>query len=192
VESITKELPTLEADVKTLETEVEAAKAAAATAMPTLTWMEKLSTGFELKGSDTGVEKQLIAFIKDEGKKVDKTTWFDFDRLAFTQGKADLDMTASKDQLSNLAEILKAYPAVKLKVGGYTDSVGDAAANQKLSAERAESVKKELVALGVDAGRLEAEGYGDKEPVAGCKNGKDETPECAAKNRRTSVRVTSK
>jgi len=51
---------------------------------------------------------------------VDDKTWFSCDRLTFETGKATLK-PESQEQLKNLAEILKAYPKVAIKVGGYTD-----------------------------------------------------------------------
>ena len=56
------------------------------------------------------------------------TTWFDFDRLLFDTGQATLQ-PASQDQLTDIADILKAYPQVKIRIGGYTDNTGDPAAN---------------------------------------------------------------
>ena len=146
----------------------------------------KLPSGVELNVPEFGVERKLIAFIEDAGKPVDKTTWFTFDRLEFETGSATLK-ASSTEQLKNVAEILKAYPKVALKIGGYTDNVGDPGANMKLSAKRAENTMAELVKLGIDAKRLEAEGYGDRHPVAD-----NSTEEGRQKNRRIDLRVTSK
>lgn len=55
-----------------------------------------------------------------------------------------------------MAEILKAFPPVELKIGGYTDNTGKVDANLKLSAARANNVMAEMVKLGVDAARLKA------------------------------------
>ena len=146
----------------------------------------KLPNGVELNLPEFGVEKKLIAFIEDKNKPVDKTTWFSFDRLDFETGSAALKPT-SAEQLKNIAEIMKAYPKVALKIGGYTDNTGKADANLKLSQKRAESTMQELVKLGVDTKRLEAQGYGEKYPVAD-----NSTEEGRAKNRRIDLRVTSK
>ena len=142
--------------------------------------------GISLKGvDDDGVEANLVTFIKSD-KAVDKTTWFDFDRLTFETGSATLK-PASQEQLKNVSEVLKAYPNVNVKLGGYTDNTGDANANLKLSNDRAQSVKSELVRMGVSESRLEAEGYGQEHPVAS-----NDTEEGRAQNRRISVRVTKK
>lgn len=146
----------------------------------------KLPDGVELNLPKLGVENRLIDFLSDAGKEVDKTTWFDFDRLLFDTGKATLQ-PASQEQLKNVAAILKAFPSVEMKIGGYTDNTGDAQANQALSDARAKAVAGELVKLGVAPGRLSAEGYGDQHPVAS-----NATEEGRQKNRRVSMRVTKK
>ena len=145
-----------------------------------------LSSGYVIKGNGNGVEDQLIGFV-ESSKPVDKETWFNFDRVTFQTGSAKLDASKSGDQLTNLSEVLKAYPAVRLKIGGYTDSTGNEEANQKLSQQRAEAVVADLVARGITADRLEAEGYGSQHPVAS-----NATEEGRAKNRRMALRVLAK
>ncbi len=147
---------------------------------------KKLPDGIELNIPEKGVENKLISFIEDKSKAVDKTTWFSFDRLEFETGKSVLK-PASQEQLKNIAAILKAYPNVNIKLGGYTDNTGNAKSNLKLSEARAKSTVAELVALGVGAARLEAEGYGDQHPIAD-----NATAEGRQKNRRIDVRVTKK
>ncbi|WP_396625884.1 DUF937 domain-containing protein [Luteitalea sp.] len=135
---------------------------------------------------ENGIESRLLAFITDAGKAVDTTTWFSFDRLEFETGSATLKPT-SNDQLDAIAAILKAYPNVNIKIGGYTDNTGDKAANQKLSQARAENTMKAIVERGIAATRLAAEGYGDQFPVAS-----NDTEDGRARNRRIDVRVTKK
>ncbi|MBK9289764.1 MAG: protein translocase subunit SecD [Flavobacteriales bacterium] len=142
-----------------------------------------LSTNVEITGAGNGVESSLVNFLVS-GAAVDKTTWFDFDRVTFQTGSATIDADRSNEQLNNLVEVLKAYPGVRLKIGGYTDNVGNEAANQKLSQQRAEAVVAELVKKGVAADRLEAEGYGSQHAVAS-----NDTEEGRAKNRRMALRV---
>lgn len=146
----------------------------------------KLSTGFELNAPDNGVESKLIMFVDDTSKMVDKTTWFTMDRLTFETGKSTL-MEVSNEQLNNIVEIMKAYPTLELKIGGYTDNTGDVAKNLSLSAARANSVMAGLVKIGVDSKRLKAEGFGDQFQVAS-----NDTEEGRAQNRRIDVRVSKK
>jgi OmpA-OmpF porin, OOP family len=133
-----------------------------------------------------GIESKLVSFIEDPSKIVDKETWFDFDRILFNTNAATLT-AESNEQISNIAVILKAFPNVQLKIGGYTDNVGKPESNLKLSAERATAVMNAIVGFGVDAARLSAEGYGEAHPVAD-----NATPEGQQKNRRVSARVTAK
>jgi OmpA-OmpF porin, OOP family len=147
---------------------------------------KKLSSGFEIKGASTGIENQLISFIEDGSKAVDKTTWFNFDNMLFDTGKSTIK-PESQVQVTNLVEILKAFPNVSLKVGGYTDNVGNEKSNMKLSADRAAAVVAALKAAGIDGKRLESEGYGSQHPVAS-----NDTEEGRTQNRRISARVTAK
>ncbi len=146
----------------------------------------KLPDGVELNIPQFGIENKLISFLNDSSKPVDTTTWFNFDRLLFDTGKATLQ-PSSQEQLNNIAAILKAYPNVHVKIGGYTDNTGDPAANVALSEARAKNVMDALVAAGIDPSRLEAKGYGDQYPV-----GDNATEEGRAANRRIALLVTQK
>ena len=160
--------------------------AASATALPAGYFTLKLPDGVELNVPQTGIENKLATFIADSSKTVDTTTWFDFDRLTFDTGKDTLQ-ASSQEQLNNVAAILKAYPNAHVKIGGYTDNTGGAAANLKLSDDRAKNVMAALVAGGIDSSRLEAKGYGEEHPVAS-----NATEEGRAQNRRISLLVTAK
>jgi outer membrane protein OmpA-like peptidoglycan-associated protein len=142
-----------------------------------------LPDGVRLNVPESGMESRLLAFLGNPALPVDDTTWFDFDRINFATGSATLTPD-SREQLSNLAAILNAYPSVRFKVGGYTDNTGDPAANMKLSTDRANSVRNDLMALGVSADRMTAEGYGDQHPIAD-----NSTEEGRARNRRISIRL---
>ncbi len=175
------EVPTIKVDsvVNTVATVADSAK--------NMVWgfMKKLGD-IDITGNADGIESKLISFIESD-KPVDKTTWFSFDRLTFETGSAKIDMTKSTEQLTNMVNILKAFPKVKLKIGGYTDNTGNEKVNMKLSQERAEAVMAYLIGAGIDKARLAAEGYGSQHPVAD-----NATEEGRAKNRRIDVRVTEK
>ena len=145
-----------------------------------------LSSGVTLNIPENGIENNLLKFIEDKDVVINKTTWFDFDRLTFETGKSTLK-PESEEQLKNIAEILKAYPNVAVKLGGYTDNVGKANDNLQLSGERALMVKAELIKLGITDARLESEGYGQENPIS-----TNDTEEGRAANRRISIRVTKK
>lgn len=165
---------------------VDATQRVAAPVIASLgTFVERrLPTGMSLNVPANGIESRLIAFIETPNQKVDKETWFSFDRLEFETDSAQLK-PSSQEQLRNIAEILRAHPNVNLKLGGYTDNVGDDAYNMRLSGDRATNTMNELVSLGVDRSRLAAEGYGENFPVAD-----NSTEEGRQRNRRIDVRVT--
>lgn len=145
----------------------------------------KLKDGKELLVGENSVENRLVRFIESDDP-VDKTTWFSLDRLFFETGKNTLK-PESQEQLQNIVNIMEAYPDINIKLGGYTDNTGSDETNNKLSQERAEVAMQELINLGADAARLEAEGYGPQHPIAS-----NDTPEGRAQNRRIDVRVTQK
>ncbi|MGB0838848.1 MAG: OmpA family protein [Chitinophagales bacterium] len=147
----------------------------------------KLANGVALNIPTKGVENQLVTFIEDKSKAIDKTTWFNFDRLTFAVGGSKLDIKKSKDQLENIAAIMKAYPNTKIKIGGYTDNTGSEEANIKISQARADAVMGALNISGVAKNRMEAEGYGPKHAIA-----PNDTKKNQAKNRRIAIRFTAK
>lgn len=148
--------------------------------------MVRLPSGIELNVPEFGVEKKLVDFIEDTARPLDETTWFTFDRLEFETGSSTLK-PSSAEQLKNIVEILKAYPATRLKIGGYTDNTGDPVSNLELSQRRAENTMQEMIRMGIDPVRLQAEGYGESYPVAD-----NATEEGRQKNRRIDLRVTAK
>ncbi len=170
-----------------LEKLAAAAKAAAAGGVA-LDWTKKLSTGYELKGTSAGIENMLVTYLDDAKMDIDKTKWFNFDRVTFASGSSKINMAKSKDQLTNMLEIMKAYPTAEIKIGGYTDNTGSLEGNMKISQKRADAVMAALTASGVVATRMTAEGFGPKHPVCEA----NDTAECKAKNRRISVNVRKK
>jgi outer membrane protein OmpA-like peptidoglycan-associated protein len=68
--------------------------------------------------------------------------------------------------LDNVAAVLSAHPEItSVRVEGHTDERGSAKYNRRLSQKRAESVVRFLVRRGIDANRLEAEGFGEDRPI---------------------------
>jgi outer membrane protein OmpA-like peptidoglycan-associated protein len=72
----------------------------------------------------------------------------------------------AREKLAKVSGILLAYPNLKLQVEGYTDNIGSDEYNQKLSEERADSVRDFLVKQSVPDNNITAQGYGKTHPVA--------------------------
>ena len=85
--------------------------------------------------------------------------------VLFDTGKYSLKPGA-REKLAKVAGILLAYPGLNIAVGGYTDNVGGDAMNQKLSENRADSVRDYLVQQGVAANSVTARGFGNSLAVA--------------------------
>lgn len=121
--------------------------------------------GVKLKAYQDGLESQIIAFIKSPEyptytEEQLKEKWINFDNVNFVFGKTDQLEGDSQLQIENLAQILKKYPESKIKIGAYTDNVGNAENNKELSQKRADFLKSSLEKLGVGSQVVSAEGYG--------------------------------
>ncbi|MFS8081995.1 MAG: OmpA family protein [Ginsengibacter sp.] len=125
----------------------------------------QLPNGKELDAFKGGIEDRLVTFLKSDWKSLSadslKNKWFDFDNLNFNTGNATIT-PESEPQLDNIAQILKAFPDAKIKIGGYTDVSGDANVNKKLSQARADAAKNALGKRGVGSQVISAEGYGSQ------------------------------
>lgn len=88
----------------------------------------------------------------------------------------------SESGIQILTAFLKRNPELKVELAGHTDNVGSENYNQKLSADRAETVRKALVANGIEENRLTSKGYGASKPVM-----PNDTEEHRAINRRTEM-----
>ena len=135
-------------------------------------------------------EAHLVKLIEDKSLTTPeqfKENWITLDRTYFKTGSDELT-EGSEQQLKNIVAILKAYPKVAIRLGGYTDNTGSAEGNLKLSERRANSVLNKLVALGANKAQLSAQGYGQEHPICEA----NDTDECKAKNRRIDIRLTAK
>ncbi|HEU0196119.1 MAG TPA: OmpA family protein [Nevskiaceae bacterium] len=101
----------------------------------------------------------------------------------FQFNKATLTLNA-QTILDQVAGALQARKDIDVEIDGYTDGIGSASYNLKLSQRRADSVKQFLVGRGVDAGRITTKGYGKAHPVAS-----NTTEAGRAKNRRVELKI---
>ena len=127
--------------------------------------------------ADLAFEKMEVTIMYEAPKN------YTLNDLKFETGKSTL-LTSSYTLLSDLVEIMKLKPDMRIEVSGHTDNEGDEASNLKLSKERAESVKNYLISKGIVGGRITTVGYGETRPVAD-----NSTSQGRAKNRRTEIRI---
>lgn len=104
--------------------------------------------------------------------------------ILFDTGKSDLKPVA-KENLNQMAAIMKKYPENVLTIKGYTDSTGSSSINSKLSNERAEAVKRQLVMAGMPVQVISSIGMGPEAPIADNK-----TAAGRSQNRRVEIEVT--
>lgn len=105
-----------------------------------------------------------------------------FNAAEFQKGKSDLSRDA-EFVLHDLAKLMNQYPELRLRIEGHTSAEGDANFNQKLSEARAQAAVTFLVEHeGIDANRLESEGFGSSK----LKNADDPM---APENRRTEFEI---
>jgi len=130
------------------------------------------------------LQKEINGRLLDEGRK---------NQCSFKSGSAELEAGCGPKASRLAAALIDAKRKLngagiqnfKFVVSGHTDSTGDAAANNKLSAERAAVMVKQLTAKGVPAAEIEPVGMGSAHPI----EKPDDTPAKRARNRRYEVQV---
>lgn len=106
-------------------------------------------------------------------------------KVFFDTGKATIQ-ERSFDVLDQVASVMIDNASIqKVLVEGHTDDVGDADDNMALSKERADSVADYLVEQGVSRARLEAEGFGQTQPLV-----PNSSPRQRSLNRRVEFKIT--
>ncbi|MDC6365250.1 MULTISPECIES: OmpA family protein [Flavobacteriaceae] len=103
--------------------------------------------------------------------------------ILFDTGKSSIK-AESTTVMVDIIQILNEYPNAKFTVEGHTDSVGRESTNQRLSDERANSVRDFLIDKGIAADRLTAVGYGESKPIA-----TNNTRAGRAQNRRVEINL---
>ena len=113
----------------------------------------------------------------------EKFSQLDFSNITFEKNSSALTAIA-QGTLDSAAKTLLENTSVAISIAGHTDSSGNPESNLKLSQQRATSVLNYLINAGVDASRIEANGFGDQFPIA-----PNETQAGRIKNRRIEIKV---
>jgi outer membrane protein OmpA-like peptidoglycan-associated protein len=85
-------------------------------------------------------------------------TFFEYDKSTLLPG--------AYSELQRISDVLNKYPQTIIEVGGHTDTRGSEEYNLRLSEQRAQAVKDELIRNGVMAQRINAVGYGESRPIS--------------------------
>lgn len=136
------------------------------------------------KTADTGVDPNYDA-SKQKAIKLTQTargTGITVDaRVLFDTGKAEVKIDGQV-AIDRIASLLKDKTTANVIIEGHTDSTGSPQLNQRLSEQRADSVRAGLVSRGVPLARLQTKGLGLSQPVA-----ENATEDGRAQNRRVEI-----
>ncbi|MCQ2250222.1 MAG: OmpA family protein [Bacteroidales bacterium] len=114
-------------------------------------------------------------------KMIDEEIPMVMNNLFFETAKWDL-LPASISELERVAKVIKPL-GLMIEISGHTDNVGDDDSNQKLSENRANSVKEFLIQQGCSENLLQTRGYGESKPIS-----TNDTPEGRQRNRRVEMK----
>jgi outer membrane protein OmpA-like peptidoglycan-associated protein len=103
--------------------------------------------------------------------------------VVFDTGKSTL-RPGAREKLAKISGVVLAYPDLRLAIEGNTDSVGGDAMNQRLSEQRADSVRDYLLHETIPAASMTSRGFGKTQPVA-----TNDTAEGRQQNRRVELVV---
>ncbi len=131
------------------------------------------------------IYKQMTPEQREMSKKIEDniSALLKVENITFATGSSKLTKKGKKT-VDKIANVLKAYPNVYIEIAGHTDNTGNADANLKLSQRRVDSVKAELMSLGIEEKRLTAVGYGQTRPKVA-----NDTKEHRRQNRRVEFHI---
>ncbi len=120
-------------------------------------------------GTELAVERERSAQLEQEkqelmAKPSERGLVVTLRDVMFDTGKAELKSGADR-QLDMIATFLSQHAERHVLIEGFTDSVGSESYNERLSERRADAVRSALLTRGVDASRIQIEGYGEQYPV---------------------------
>lgn len=118
-----------------------------------------------------------------EPKQTERGIVLTLDEVLFPFNSAELQ-PGNERTIARLANYLQSNPDLQILIEGHTDAVGSDQYNERLSEQRAESVRQALAQHGIESDRVRSAGLGEQFPVASNQN-----PEGRAQNRRVEVVV---
>lgn len=132
---------------------------------------------YEIPKTDKGKEQTKDIYLSPiVGGNTRLLIFFDFDKSKLQD--------ESIPELNRVIDFLKENTYVKIMLEGHTDDKGSTDYNEKLSSDRAKSVKEYLINNGIDSDRIQTIGFGLKKPLS-----KEKTEEARAQNRRVEMKI---
>ncbi|MGX7690128.1 OmpA family protein [Flectobacillus roseus] len=143
--------------------------------------------GFVGTSQNIDLSKISGKYLEIEGKDItvapiEAGTKITMNNIFFEFGKAALQ-SESTPELKRIADFIK-NNKINVEISGHTDNVGSDEVNNRLSQERADVVRNQLIAFGVTPERIIAKGYGKNRPKVA-----NDTPENQATNRRVEFEI---
>ncbi|MEY4729099.1 MAG: OmpA/MotB domain protein, partial [Pseudomonadota bacterium] len=118
--------------------------------------------GVKIDVALNSISNKLLAAITTPNATLNKP--FNLDKLIFNTDSADLG-SEGRQQLQEVAEVLKAFPTVQIKLNGHADNAGAPSTNKALSSNRAAEVQDALIKLGVAAERMTTASFSSTQPL---------------------------
>ena len=143
-----------------------------------------MAQNLDLRNTTNAIEVQKDIVAISFTDMINEKIAVPMNNLFFEKLKSNL-LAASLPELNRIAKILK-EKNIKVEISGHTDNVGSESMNQKLSEERANSVKNFLISQGVNPTLIQVIGFGFSKPKT-----TNETEEGKAENRRVEIRFIS-
>jgi outer membrane protein OmpA-like peptidoglycan-associated protein len=131
------------------------------------------------------MRKQMLAQLNQvlQTRETARGLIMNLSDVLFDFGKYTLK-PETREKLAKVSGILLTHPDMHLQVEGYTDNVGSDEFNQKLSEQRADSVRDYLISQGISADSITAKGFGKSNPIAS-----NDTAKGRQQNRRVEIVV---
>jgi len=131
------------------------------------------------------MRKQMLAQLNQvlQTRETARGLIMNLSDVLFDFGKYTLK-PETREKLAKVSGILLTHPDMHLQVEGYTDNVGSDEFNQKLSEQRADSVRDYLISQGISADSITSKGFGKTNPIAS-----NDTAKGRQQNRRVEIVV---
>jgi OmpA-OmpF porin, OOP family len=153
--------------------------------------MRVISPNFIGEGDNIDLTGTPKAFQEIKGKElklipIEAGAIVRLNNIFFDTGKAEL-RPESAPELDRMVTTMNENPKLVIELDGHTDNVGGNETNQKLSQDRADSVREYFISKGIEPDRVASKGFGETKPIA-----TNDTDEGRQQNRRVEFLIVKK